>query len=71
MKLAGIVLACIAVVHARLLFDVTLWRADLSMPKLALDDPNIMDTFAGAYYAKGDNKNAVYWEKEVLKKTKK
>jgi len=36
--------------------------------ELAFDDPNIMDTFAGAYYAKGDNKNAVYWEKEVLKK---
>ncbi len=32
------------------------------------EDPNIMDTLAEAYYAKGDYKKAVYWEKKALEK---
>jgi uncharacterized Ntn-hydrolase superfamily protein len=35
--------------------------------ELAPDDANIMDTYAEAYYASGDCKNAVKWEKEALK----
>jgi len=35
--------------------------------QLAPDDPNIMDTLAEAYYASGDYKNAIEWEKKALK----
>lgn len=36
--------------------------------KLSPDDPNIMDTVAEVYYAMGDYKNAIEWEKKALKK---
>jgi len=32
------------------------------------EDPNIMDTLAEAYYAKGEYEKAVYWEKKALEK---
>ncbi|MEO0136326.1 MAG: DUF1028 domain-containing protein [candidate division WOR-3 bacterium] len=36
--------------------------------ELAPEDANIMDTLAEAYYALGDCREAVYWEKEALKR---
>ncbi len=36
--------------------------------QLAPDDENIMDTLAEAYYALGDYKQAIYWEKKALEK---
>ncbi|MEO0096218.1 MAG: DUF1028 domain-containing protein [candidate division WOR-3 bacterium] len=36
--------------------------------QLAPDDENIMDTLAEAYYALGDYKQAVYWEKKAMEK---
>jgi uncharacterized Ntn-hydrolase superfamily protein len=36
--------------------------------ELAPEDPNIMDTLAEAYYAMGDYKNAIYWEKMAIEK---
>lgn len=36
--------------------------------ELSPEDPNIMDTLAEAYYAKGDYKMAVYWENRALRK---
>ncbi len=35
--------------------------------KLDPDDPNIMDTLAEAYYAAGDYKKAIHWERSALK----
>ena len=41
-------------------------RAAKRAHELAPDDTNIMDTLAEAYYAAGDYKNAIFWEKKAL-----
>ncbi|MGQ9706644.1 MAG: DUF1028 domain-containing protein [bacterium] len=39
----------------------------LKAHELAPDDPNIMDTLAESYYANGEYKKAIKWEKKALK----
>ena len=41
----------------------------LKAQELSPNDPNIMDTLAESYYANGEYKKAVEWEKKALKKS--